>query len=85
MTERSTSSPRALGGFDQLLSRLDRRLRQLGSASVAEPSEDPRPSPCCRARGTPAESARAGTCAGLMRVNHTARSAPKRSIKGRLW
>ena len=71
MTERTTSSPRTLGGFDQLLSRLDRRLRQLSGASVAEPSADPRPSPAIgheEPQLSPREQAHA---AGLMRVNHT--------------
>ena len=71
MTERTTSSPRALGGFDQLLSRLDRRLRRLSSASEAEPSADPRPSPAIgheEPQLSPRERAHA---AGLIRVNHT--------------
>ena len=71
MTERTSSSPRALGGFDQLLSRLDRRLRQLGSASVAEPSEGPRPSPAIGHEEPQLSSRERAHAAGLMRVNHT--------------
>ena len=71
MTQRSTSTQRALSGFDQLLSRLDRRLRQLGSTSVAQPPGGPRPSPAIgheEPKLSPHERAHA---AGLMRVNHT--------------
>ena len=71
MTGRSESSPRALGSFDQLLSRLDRRLRQLGGASVAQPPGGARPFPATgheEPELSPRERAHA---AGLMRVNHT--------------
>ncbi len=71
MTDRSSSAQRTLSGFDQLLSRLDRRLKQLVSPSMAQPSGGTRPSPA-KGHEEPELSLREREhSAGLMRVNHT--------------
>ena len=65
-----TSSRRPLSGIDRLLSRVDKRLRQLAGESTSLP-EAARPSPAV-GHEEPALSTREREhAAGLMRINHT--------------
>ena len=65
-----TSSRRPLSGIDRLLSRVDKRLRQLAGESTSLPKAA-RPSPSV-GHEEPALSTREREhAAGLMRVNHT--------------
>ena len=72
MTELThTSSRRPLSGIDRLLSRVDKRLRQLAGESVSLPETASRPSPAV-GHDEPTLSPREREhAAGLMRVNHT--------------
>ena len=71
MTELThTSSRRSLNGIDRLLSRVDKRLRQLTGGSTVLPEAASRPSPAV-GHDEPTLSARERKhAAGLMRVNH---------------
>ena len=71
MTETTHSTRRGLSGLDQLLSRVDQRLRQFAGESGSSIQSSARPSPAS-GHEEPALSGREREhAAGLMRVNHT--------------
>ena len=65
-----SSSRRPLSGIDRLLSRVDKRLRQLAGESSSLP-EAARPSPAVGHEEPALSSREREHAAGLMRVNHT--------------
>ena len=72
MKERThTSSRRPLSGIDRLLSRLDKRLRQLTGESTTLPEAASRPSPAVGHEEPTLSTREREHAAGLMRVNHT--------------
>ena len=71
MTDTTKSTHRGLSGLDQLLARVDQRLRQFAGESVSPAPGPARPSPAS-GHDEPALSGREREhAAGLMRVNHT--------------
>ena len=66
-----TSSRRPLNGIDRLLSRVDKRLRQLAGESVSLPKAASRPSPAVGHDEPTLSPRERDHAAGLMRVNHT--------------
>jgi len=66
-----TSSRRPLEGIDRLLSRVDKRLRQLASKSISLPEAASRPSPSVGHEEPKLSTRDREHAAGLMRVNHT--------------
>ena len=72
MTELTrTSSRRPLDGIDRLLSRVDKRLRQLAGASISLSEAASRPSPSVGHEEPKLSTREREHAAGLMRVNHT--------------
>ena len=66
-----TSSRRSLNGIDRLLSRVDKRLRQLAGESTSLPEAASRPSPAVGHEEPTLSTREREHAAGLMRVNHT--------------
>ena len=72
MTELTHTSPRRpLTGIDRLLSRVDKRLRQLAGESTSLPEAVSRPSPAVGHDEPTLSPSEREHAAGLMRVNHT--------------
>ena len=72
MTELThTSSRKPLSGIDRLLSRVDKRLRQLAGESMSLPEAASRPSPAVGHDEPRLSTREREHAAGLMRVNHT--------------
>ena len=66
-----TPSRRPLSGVDHLLSRIDKRLRQLVGESTSLPEAASRPSPAVGHEEPTLSTREREHAAGLMRVNHT--------------
>ena len=66
-----TSSRGPLSGIDRLLSRVDKRLRQLSGESTSLPDTESRPSPAVGHEEPTLSTREREHAAGLMRVNHT--------------
>jgi ubiquinone biosynthesis monooxygenase Coq7 len=65
------SSRRTLDSIDRLLSRVDKRLRQLAGKSISLPEATSRPSPSVGHEEPKLSTLEREHAAGLMRVNHT--------------